>query len=110
MAVRQGCTTGAVVGGLQNPPLFGWHSSDYVYITAMLATSELIRETSQRGRLEQLLPQWRNVPLYRHALSSPDFDFNRLPLIAKQEMREGFPANFLPENLSLQALVENQVV
>jgi len=66
----------------------------------MLATSELIRETGQRGRLEELLPRWRNVPLYRPALSHPDFDFNRLPLIAKHEMRAGFPGNFLPENQS----------
>jgi phenylacetate-CoA ligase len=76
----------------------------------MLATSELIRETSQRGRLEELLPRWRNVPLYRQALSRPDFDFSRLPLIAKPEMRDNFPANFLPENYSLQGLVDNQVI
>ena len=76
----------------------------------MLATPELIRETSQRGRLEELLPQWRNVPLYRSELSRPDFDFNRLPLIAKREMRAGFPANFLPENQSLQNLLDSQAI
>jgi phenylacetate-CoA ligase len=76
----------------------------------MLATSELIRETSQRGRLEELLPRWRNVPLYRQELARPDFDFNRLPVIAKHEMRNGFPANFLPENQSLQTLLDEQVI
>ena len=76
----------------------------------MLATSELIRETGQRGRLEELLPRWRNVPLYRPALSHPDFDFNRLPLIAKHEMRAGFPGNFLPENQSLQTLLDSQAI
>jgi phenylacetate-CoA ligase len=76
----------------------------------MLATSELICETGQSGRLEELLPQWRNVPLYRPALSRPDFDFKRLPLIAKREMRAGFPANFLPENQSLQALLDSQAI
>ncbi|HWY30440.1 MAG TPA: hypothetical protein VNX46_06790, partial [Candidatus Acidoferrum sp.] len=76
----------------------------------MLATSELIRETSQRGRLEELIPQWRNVPLYRQDLARPDFDFSRLPLIAKHEMRSGFPANFLPENQSLQTLLDEQVI
>jgi phenylacetate-CoA ligase len=76
----------------------------------MLATSELIRETSQRGRLEELLPRWRNIPLYRQELARPDFDFNRLPVIAKHEMRNGFPANFLPENQSLQALLDDQVI
>jgi len=76
----------------------------------MLGTPELIRETSQRGRLEELLPQWRNVPLYRQDLARPDFDFSRLPLIAKHEMRNGFPANFLPENQSLQTLLDEQVI
>jgi phenylacetate-CoA ligase len=76
----------------------------------MLATSELIRETSQHGRLEELFPQWRNIPLYRQELARPDFDFSRLPLIAKHEMRTGFPANFLPENQSLQTLLDEQVI
>ncbi len=67
----------------------------------MLATTELIRETSQLGRMEELLPRWRNVPLYRQMLNRPDFDFGRLPLIAKREMRTGFPGNFLLENQSL---------
>jgi phenylacetate-CoA ligase len=76
----------------------------------MLATSELIRETSQRGRLEELFSRWRNVPLYREALTRPDFEFSSLPLIAKREMRNGFPRNFLPEDQSLDALVEKQLV
>ncbi len=81
-----------------------------MYILVVLATSELIRETGQRGRLEELLPRWRNVPMYRPALSRPDFDFNQLPLIAKREMRTGFPANFLPENQSLQTLLDSQAI
>jgi phenylacetate-CoA ligase len=81
-----------------------------VYIPDMLATSELIRETSQRGRLEELFPRWRNVPLYREALTHPDFEFSHLPLIAKPEMRNGFPSNFLPEDQSLEALVEKQLI
>jgi phenylacetate-CoA ligase len=76
----------------------------------MLATPELIRETSQLARLEELLPRWRNVPLYRRALSRPGFDFHHLPLIAKPEMRTGFPRNFLSENESLETLLEKNVV
>ena len=76
----------------------------------MLATSELIRETSQLARLEELLPRWREVPLYRDSLARTEFKFQYLPLIAKREMRTGFPRNFLRENQSLDALLEKQEV
>src|ERR1700722_3961260 len=81
-----------------------------MYIAHMLATPELIRETSQLARLEELLPRLRNVPLYRHSLARPPFDFNPLPLIAKREMRTDFPRNFLPENESLETLLEKNVI
>jgi phenylacetate-CoA ligase len=82
----------------------------------MLATPELIREAAQIPRLEGLLPRWRGVPLYRKTLSRvecerPDFEcFKRLPLLAKPEMRSGFPQNFLPDGLSLDALLEKNLV
>jgi phenylacetate-CoA ligase len=76
----------------------------------MLATPELIRETSQLARLEELLPRWRNVPLYHRFLSRSGFDFQHLPLIAKNEMRTGFPRNFLPETESLETLLAKNVV
>ena len=82
----------------------------------MLATPELIREAAQIPRLEELLPRWRGVPLYRNSLSRvkckrPDFEcFKRLPLLAKPEMRSGFPQNFLPDGLSLDALLEKNLV
>ena len=76
----------------------------------MLATTELIRETSQLGRMEELLPRWRNVPMYRQMLNRPDFEFSRLPVIAKSEMRTGFPGNFLPENQSLEDLLDKKVI
>jgi phenylacetate-CoA ligase len=81
-----------------------------MYTVDMLATPELIRETSQLARLEELLPRWRDVPLYRRSLAHAPFDFNRLPLIAKREMRTDFPRNFLPENQSLETLLETNVV
>ncbi|HVM50919.1 MAG TPA: hypothetical protein VMU04_23020, partial [Candidatus Acidoferrum sp.] len=67
----------------------------------MLATEQLIQEAGQARRLEELLPRWlREVPLYRRrGLQAPDgsfasADLGRLPLITKQDIRQGFPDNF----------------
>jgi phenylacetate-CoA ligase len=82
----------------------------------MLATPELIRETSQLAQLEELLPRWREVPLYRDSLARincprADFDcFQRLPLMAKPEMRNNFPRNFLPAGQSLENLLEKNLI
>ena len=82
----------------------------------MLATPELIRETSQRAQLEELLPRWREVPLYRDLLAQincprPDFDcFQRLPLMAKPEMRHNFPQNFLSAGQTLEILLDQNLV
>jgi phenylacetate-CoA ligase len=82
----------------------------------MLATPEIIRETSQLAQLEELLPRWRDVPLYRNTLAQAncrraDFDcFQRLPLIAKPEMRNDFPQNFLPAGQSLEMLLGKNLV
>jgi phenylacetate-CoA ligase len=82
----------------------------------MLATPELIREAAQIPRLEGLLPRWLGVPLYRNSLARvkcqrPDFEcFKRLPLLAKAEMRNGFPQNFLRAGQSLESLLENNLV
>jgi phenylacetate-CoA ligase len=82
----------------------------------MLATPELIRETSQLAQLEELLPRWREVPLYRDLLSQsncprPDFDcFQRLPLMAKPEMRNNFPQNFLSAGQTLEILLDQNLV
>jgi phenylacetate-CoA ligase len=82
----------------------------------MLATPELIREAAQIPRLEELLPRWRAVPLYRHSLARagcerPSFEcFKGLPLLAKPEMRNGFPDNFLPAGQTLETLLENKLV
>jgi phenylacetate-CoA ligase len=82
----------------------------------MLATPELIRETSQLAQLEELLPRWREVPLYRDVLAQiicprPDFDcFQRLPLMAKPEMRYNFPQNFLSAGQTLEILLDQNLV
>jgi phenylacetate-CoA ligase len=82
----------------------------------MLATPELIRESSQFAQLEELFPRWREVPLYRDLLAQincprPDFDcFQRLPLMAKPEMRNNFPQNFLHAGQSIETLLENNLI
>ena len=95
------------------------HSADCVYIAAMLATPELIREAGQIPQLAELLPRWRAVPLYRNVLASAEnhsvetealAGFRRLPLLAKLEIRNGFPRNFLPSGQTLETLLENKLV
>jgi phenylacetate-CoA ligase len=85
----------------------------------MLATPELIHETAQLSRLAELLPRLRSIPLYHNSLTRGDARFSahdvsaalpRLPLIGKNEMRTGFPHNFLPIESSLDSLVEKRVV
>ena len=82
----------------------------------MLATPELIREAGQLSQIEELLPQLREVPLYRDTLSRANcrhanFDcFQRLPLMAKPEMRNNFPQNFLPAGQSLELLIEKNLI
>lgn len=82
----------------------------------MLATPELIRETSQLAQLEELLPRWGEVPLYRDSLARincprVDFDcFQRLPLMAKTEMQNDFPRNFLPAGQSLENLLAKNLI
>jgi len=82
----------------------------------MLATPELIREAAQISHLEELLTRWRGVPLYRNSLmrvecERPNFAcFKRLPLLAKPEIRKGFPHNILPTGQTLETLLENDLV
>lgn len=80
----------------------------------MLATPEIIDETRQLSRLEELLPEWQAVPLYRDFLSRRPIGgsildaFQAFPVTGKREMREGFP--LLPPGQSLDRLLEQQVV
>jgi len=99
--------------------LLDLHSGNCVYIAHMLATPELIREAAHIPRLEKLLPRWREVPLYRKVLAAAGqwpvesdafASFRRLPLLAKPQMRNGFPKNFLPAGQTLETLVENKLV
>jgi phenylacetate-CoA ligase len=87
-----------------------WQTEVPDYIAPMLATMEIIRETAQADRVEELLPRWREVPLYREALARTDLTLRDLPVITKREMRAGFPQNFLSTSPSLDDLVANQII
>jgi phenylacetate-CoA ligase len=80
----------------------------------MHAAPEMIHEAQQRSRLEELLPGWREVPLYRDLLaggSMPDLEwFYRLPFLGKAAMRENFPRNFLGEPAMLETLLAQGLV
>jgi phenylacetate-CoA ligase len=82
----------------------------------MLATLGSVRESEQIAQIEERLPVWRAVPLYRDSLARvncqrADFDcFQRLPVMAKPEMRHNFPQNFLPAGQTLDSLLEQNLV
>jgi len=76
----------------------------------MLATPEWIRAAAQASRIEELLPQWREIPLYRKPLTRHSGGLAGLPIITKREMRAGFPENFLSSSRLLDDLVANQLV
>lgn len=76
----------------------------------MLATPEIIRESSQASRIREFLPRWREVPLYREMLTRKDFNPLELPIITKREMRAGFPQNFLHSGNTLDELLAGQLV
>jgi phenylacetate-CoA ligase len=92
------------------------HFAKSVYILAMLATPELIREAAQIPQLEGLLPRWQEVPLYRDFLARaecehPNFKcFKGLPLLAKRDLRNNFPGNFLSDEQLLESLLAKNLV
>ncbi|HYG35549.1 MAG TPA: hypothetical protein VEC99_12230, partial [Clostridia bacterium] len=85
----------------------------------MLATPELIQEAAQPYRLAELLPKYlRDIPLYAGAGSFSDLAdpnatleyFRSMPLITKQDIRRGFPANFLGSDSRLEELLGAELV
>jgi phenylacetate-CoA ligase len=87
-----------------------WQIANRIYIPAMLATPELIREAAQPARLQLLLPRLRQVPVYRDALARTQFALADLPVITKREMRTGFPGNFLASERLLDELLAQQQI
>ena len=84
----------------------------------MLATPDLVEEAAQPARLADLLPRWLGkVPLYSppsHPPAPGQIDaegvlqeLERRPLITKQDIRHGFPHNFLGPEADLDWLVES---
>jgi phenylacetate-CoA ligase len=76
----------------------------------MLATPELIREAAQRNRVQTLLPRWREVPLYRNALTLQDRNLADLPVITKADLRAAFPQQLLPPGRTLDELLTQQTI
>jgi phenylacetate-CoA ligase len=96
-----------------------WQNRIRAYIAAMLATPELIREAAQAAQLEERLPRWRKVPLYRERLTPAKHRFpeaarrerfHQLPFITKHEMRAGFPEKFLDAGRTLETLLAQELV
>jgi phenylacetate-CoA ligase len=73
----------------------------------VLATPELIREAAQFSRVEERLPHWNDVPLYRGAQR---YNFFQRPLIGKAELRANFPNNFLRPGQNLDDLLAAKAV
>ncbi len=76
----------------------------------MLATPELIREAAQANRLQEVLPRWCDVPLYRNSLAQARGELTALPIISKTELRAGFPHQFLAPGRTLDELLAQQVI
>lgn len=85
----------------------------------MLATPELIHDSTQASRLCELLPRWiSEVPLYTDLKGALDLAgiegvmkrFQQIPQITKHDIRRNFPHNFLMDSRSLDDLVDDGLV
>ena len=82
----------------------------------MLVTPEIIHEAAQCDRLKELVPGWLNtIPLYQKAAVGTDGramreTFQLLPQITKRDIRHNFPQNFLPNGITLEDLIEQELI
>ncbi len=85
----------------------------------MLATPDLLQEAAQPRRLAAEISRCINeIPLYRELKTkiSGEFaprssiDFQHWPLITKEDIRHGFPGNFLGAETSPDDLLEQDVI
>lgn len=76
----------------------------------MLATPEIIRERAQSNRVQELLPRWREVPLYRDSLARHDSDLTSLPIFTKTDLRAAFPQQLLPPGRTLDELLTQKTI
>ena len=95
------------------------HSANCVYIAAMLATPELIREAGQLPQLDKLLPRWREVPLYRNLLAPRKSVGRNRRLrnvsnvclcLPNRKCGMAFREIFFPPDRSLETLLEKKLV
>lgn len=68
----------------------------------------MISDANSFARLEEFIPRWREVPLYRAALATADF--SQLLLITKREMRQNFPYNFLRAGQNLESMLADKSI
>jgi hypothetical protein len=81
----------------------------------MQAETRSIDESAQPARLAELLPRWLELPVYRSRLDTNGdiavlTNFSKLPFIVKQNIRDGFPHNFLGNGHALETLLANAQV
>lgn len=78
----------------------------------MFAELELKNAPRHPARLAERLPGWLELPVYRTRLRSRGArpDFAQLPFITKQDMRDGFPGNFLRAGQELERLLAEEQV
>lgn len=85
----------------------------------MLSPTEPPAHAPAPAWFEELLPRWRELPLYRARLTrlahARNGDaglagFLQLPLVTKRDMREGFPGNFLRPGQALETLLAEERV
>lgn len=86
----------------------------------MITTPEWLEESGQIARMARTLPRWLSeVPLYRGLAPQAGCPeqvaeflncFRSLPIMSKDEIRRGFPHNFLPAYLPLENLLDHELV
>ncbi len=74
----------------------------------MLATPERIHAAARSPGLEELLPRWREFPLYQNLPVA--LELSELPIITKRELALNFPHNFLRPGQNLEALLAEKQV
>jgi phenylacetate-CoA ligase len=86
----------------------------------MLATPELLQEAAQPARLAEVISRsTKLIPLYAKSVIDAHggesrmifpSQLDRLPLITKEDIRHGFPSNFLGTEPTLEDLIEQEIV
>ena len=85
----------------------------------MITSADWMREASQWTRMAAAVPRWLSgVPLYQNPGRAgcpprlPEFlrCFRQLPFITKEDIRQGFPRNFLPQGVELGQLLDDELV